>query len=79
MPRLTGPSKRVDTSQGVHIRALWAALSALIEDIPDVPSEKRVRLRALRATLERTYPTVFATESDLAQALAEEDGIPQED
>jgi len=80
MTRFTGPSKRsMGTSPGAHVRALWEALTALIDDLPDVPSEKRVRLRTHRAMLERAHPAVFTTATDIAQYLAEEDGIPQED
>jgi len=68
------PIIRGGTSRGAHVRALWEALTVLIEDLTDVPSEKRVRLRTLRAGLERAYPGELVTDSDLAQALAEEDG-----
>jgi len=73
------PIIRGSTSRGAHVRALWEALTCLIDGIPDVPSERRVRLRTMRAMLERTYPGEFAGETEVAQYLAEEDGIPQED
>ena len=50
------PVNRGSTSRGAHVRALWEALSVLIEDVADVPSEKRVRLRTLRSSLERAHP-----------------------
>ena len=69
------PIYRGSTSRGAHVRAIWETLTCLIDDIPAVPSEKRVQLRTLRAMLERTYPgELGVNESELAQALAEEDG-----
>ena len=81
MPRFTGPIARRDTSLGVHIRGLAAVLEALIADEADgLPSERRVRLRGHLAALRRSYPAELEiNESELAQELAEEDGVPQED
>jgi hypothetical protein len=74
------PIIRGSTSRGAHVRAIWEALTCLIDDIPAVPSSTRVRLRAQRAVLERTYPGELGVNaSQLAQEMAEEDGIPQED
>ena len=66
------PIIRGSTSRGAHVRALAAALAALIDFMPDVPSEQRVRLRNHLAALRRAYVAEFPTETDLAQAMAEE-------
>jgi len=82
MPRITGPTKfRGDTSQGVHVRALAECLMTLVADeAGGVPSERRVRLRGHLAALVRAYPEYLAlNEAELAQALAEEDGLPIEE
>jgi len=84
MPRFTGPAKVrsvMSTSLGAHVRALAEVLITLVADESDgLPSERRVRLRGHLSALLRAYPEYLAlSESDLAQALAEEDGIPQED
>ena len=50
------PIIRGGTSRGAHVKGLYEALTVLIEDLPDVPSEKRVRLRTVRAGLVRAYP-----------------------
>jgi len=75
MPRYTGPLVTRDTSRGVHVRALWWALTELIDT---AKPHSRARLRTLRALLERAYIAEFATDTDIAQALAEEDNVPQE-
>ena len=65
----------VHTSLGVHIRALWEVLSIAIDNLPEIPTERRVRLRTVRAALERAYPEFLSVnETDIAQHLAEEDG-----
>jgi len=71
------PIIRGDTSRGAHVRALAECLTALIDFLPDVPSEQRVRLRNHLAALRRAYVAEFPTETDLAQALSEadEDGL----
>ena len=76
MPRFEGPSKRGDTSLGVHVRALAEVLIILVADESEgLPSERRVRLRGHLSALIRAYPEYLAlSESDLAQAIAEEDG-----
>jgi len=81
MPRFTGLSKRsMGTSPGAHVRALAEMLHAMIDNLHEIPSERRVRLRTHLAMLIRAYPEhLLVNESALAQALAEEDGIPQED
>ena len=81
MPRHTGPIVRRDTSLGVHVRALAYALATMVADEADgLPSERRVRLRGHLAALLRAYPEFLAVnEVELAQALAEEDGLPIED
>jgi len=68
------PIIRGSTSRGAHVRALWEALSAMIDHLPECPTERRVRLRTCRAALERAYPGELVTESDIEQFLAEEDG-----
>jgi len=68
------PIIRGGTSRGSHVRAIWHVLTCLIDDLPELPSERRVRLRAQRAMLERTYPGELSSEIEVAQALAEEDG-----
>jgi len=68
------PIIRGSTSRGAHVRAIWEAITACIDHLPDVPSEQRVRWRASRAALERAYPGELSVETSLAQALAEEDG-----
>jgi len=80
MPRFTGPSKRVSTSLGAHVRALAEVLITLVADESDgLPSERRVRLRGHLSALLRAYPEYLAlNESDLAQAMAEADGDAQE-
>ncbi len=81
MPRFTGPIVRRDTSLGVHVRALADLLANSIADERDgLPSERRVRLRTHLAALVRAYPEHLAINaSDMAQMIAEEDGIPLED
>jgi len=71
------PIIRGSTSRGAHVRALAEALQTLIEDLPDVPSERRVRLRTHLAALKRAYIAEFPTTTDLEVELTEElpDGI----
>ena len=71
------PIFRGSTSRGAHVRALADALLTLIEDLPDVPSERRVRLRTHLAALKRAYVADFPTDTDLEHELHEEmpDGI----
>jgi len=71
------PIIRGSTSRGAHIRALWEALTCLIEQLPSTPVEQRVRLRNARAALERAYPAELVTETDIAQAVAEDDNDAQ--
>jgi len=68
------PIIRGSTSRGAHVRALWEALTALLDDLPELPNATRVRLRAQRALLEKAYPGELGVDISLAQALAEEDG-----
>jgi len=68
------PIIRGSTSRGAHIRALYEALTCLIDELPEVPTERRVRLRTVRAALARAYPgELTLNESALAQDLAEAD------
>jgi len=67
------PIFRGGTSRGAHVRALHSALLDLIDFLPDLPSERRVRLRVHLAALVRAYPEL---RDDVAvmQHNAEEDG-----
>jgi len=68
------PVNRGNTSRGVHVRALADALLVLIENLPDVPSEKRVRLRTHLAALRRAYPSELqVSEVDLAHYMEDPD------
>jgi len=79
MPRFTGPAKiRGGTSRGAHVRSLWEALTCLIDEVPTVPTERRVRLRTLRGALERAYPAELLSDTDLAHALEDDDGVPSD-
>jgi len=80
MPLLKGQIVRRDTSLGVHVRALHALLSESIATVAGgLPSERRVRLRGHLVALERAYPEFLVTDTDLAQAIAEDDGEEIED
>ena len=60
--------------------AVAAALRALIADEPMDPSARRAELRSLLYRLQRVYRLpAEVNEVELAQQLAEEDGIPIED
>ena len=60
--------------------AVCAALRALIGDEPMDPSARRAELRSLLYRLQRLYGIeTTVNESELAQALAEEDGEPVDD
>jgi len=74
MPRFTGPSKVPgDTSRGVYIRALFDCLSWAHQDCKTL--ERKARIRGHMDALIKAYPfELVATESDIAQILAEEDG-----
>jgi len=84
MPRYEGEGRskfRMDTSRGVHIRALHALLCDYLSDaIATGPrAGGAVALRDHIGALERAYPRELGlTESDVAQAVAEADGIPQD-
>lgn len=65
-------------------QALVSVLTVLIDELEDErPSPTWAELRALRSRLCRLYrisdPAAAANESDVAQALAEIDGLPVED
>jgi len=72
------PIIRGDTSRGVHVRALLELMLGFLEALPDAPSERRVRIRTHMAMLMRAYPELEGA-TELAQAIQEMDGIPQED
>jgi len=77
MARFTGPDKvRQGTSRGALVRSLWEALTAMIDGVPSIPSERRVRLRTCRSALERAYPAELVTDTDLAHMVEDEDGDP---
>jgi len=67
------PIIRGSTSRGAHVRALAEALQAMIDFLPDVPSERRVRLRNALAALRRAYVAEFPTDTDLEHELLQED------
>jgi len=74
------PIIRGSTSRGAHVRALYEALTCLIDELPEVPTERRVRLRTVRAALVRAYPgELELNEVALAQDLEESDGSPVHD
>jgi len=50
----------------------------MIEDLPQVPTPKRVALRNHLAALLRAYPEL-ENATELAQAVEEWDGVPIED
>jgi len=58
-------------------------ITALIDDLPDLPVHTRVELRSIRARVARLYqlpdPGAPASEVDVAQEMAEEDGEILED
>jgi len=58
--------------------AIVRVLSALIEDLPDVPSSTRVELRSIRSRLCRIFqlpdPAHAVGEVEMAQLNAEDDG-----
>jgi len=72
-----------DDSRRLVPLALVQVLSTLIDELEDAPDAKRAHLRAIRSQLCKLYriedPQGRASEVDVAQALAEEDGIPLED
>jgi len=68
------PIIRGSTSRGAHVRALADALQDLIDFLPDVPSERRVRLRTHLAMLKRTYPELNE-EVALMQLQEDPDGL----
>lgn len=69
---------RTGASRGTHIRALRAALVAILEGLPDAPNFRRVTLRDYVAELDRAYPEYALNDVDLAQAVAEMDGEAHE-
>jgi len=60
-----------------------SVLTVLLDELEDAPDHQRVELRDLRLRLCRMYqlevPSDLASDVDVAQALAEADGIPIED
>jgi len=79
-PSLAGRVNSSRTSRGSHIRALYEAIAALIDFLPDVPSERRVRLRNELAALRRAYPRELTlSDTDVAQFVQEMDDEPIED
>jgi len=72
------PIFRGSTSRGTHVRAIAYALITMIEDLPELPTPRRVALRNHLAALLRAYPEL-ENATELAQAVEEMDGIPQDD
>jgi len=72
------PIIRGETSRGLHVRALAELLLGFLEALPDAPTFRRVALRNHLSALLRAYPELEGA-TDLAQAVAEMDGLPQED
>jgi len=72
------PIFRGSTSRGAHVRALALMLITMIEDLPALPTPRRVALRNTLAALLRAYPEL-ENATEVAQLLEEEDGIPQVD
>jgi len=63
--------------------AVVAALTALIDGLPSLPSSQRVELRMLRSRMCRLFklpdPQDRANDSAVAQEVEEQDGVPQDD
>jgi len=73
MPRFTGPLITKDTSRGVVVRALFEVLSDSLKGARTL--DQRARIRGHLDALIKAYPfELVATESDIEQILAEEDG-----
>jgi len=71
------PIIRGSTSLGAHVRAL---MCVLLNVHAVAPVHRRKEIREHIRALTEAYPReLMITDSDMAQALAEEDGIPQED
>jgi len=67
------PVIKGSTSRGAHVRAIWELLTCFIDDTPELlPSERRVRLRTLRAALERSYKAELSPDQELAHFQEEE-------
>jgi len=78
--RAEGPTVQRDSLRLAIPSALLSVLASLEALLPvDAPSTERIRLRDARAVLYRAYPALQLDEVQLAQELAEEDGIPIED
>lgn len=63
-------------------QALIYCLTTIIEELPEAPSWQRVELMTLRRRLCRVFKIpmpAHASETEVAQMLAEEDGTPLED
>jgi len=63
--------------QGVLAQVVYDLLSQLEDELPLEPDYRRVELRGLKARLQRAFPHVHglkASDSDIAQSVAEEDG-----
>lgn len=71
-------SIRSSTPRGAHLRALFSALCAIEELLPDGPCPRRIAIRDHKAALQRAHPELKINEVELAQELAEEDGHGQD-
>jgi len=65
---------RSSTSPGATASVLLEILALLEEGLDDDPREQRVRIRDIRAALLRDNPQLRANATDIAQAMADEDG-----
>jgi len=77
------PIIRGDDRRRLVPETIVKVLTILIDEQGEWPSHVRVELRSIRARMCRLYqidnPESRASETGVAQAVAEEDGIPQED
>lgn len=77
MARIIGDDRRRLVPQ-----AMVSVLTVLLDELDEAPSHQRVELLSLRARLCRMYdipvPSDLASDIDVAQDLAEEDGVPLE-
>jgi len=85
-----GPEKRHevainrgDDSRRLVPSALVRVLSVLLDELEDAPAPMRVELRAIRTRLCRVYqlpdPQGQANATQVAQDLADDDGVPLEE
>ena len=79
MPNAVRPKIRGATSRGSHVRALFETMLIILETLEGPENaQRRVSLRNHMAALCRAYPELDGA-IELAQAVEEMDGLPQED